>query len=129
MPRTPGTTTTGRKVRRPRSAAARGIADQIGQIVSANAALQRANGELSAENQRLKAELQEIGNALGRLTGNGRRRRGRPSVRLIPTSATATPRRTRRPITDPAVLEKRREALARARQVRAERLAAAKAGG
>jgi hypothetical protein len=125
MPRTPGTTTTRRPGRRPRSAAARGIADQIGQIVSANAALQRENRELSAENQKLMAELREIGNVLDRLTGNGRRRRGRPPVHLL-ASETATPRRKRKPITDPAVLEKRRAALARARQVRAERLAAAR---
>jgi len=39
----------------------------------------------------------------------------------------APPRRARRPITDPEVLEKRRQALAKARAARAERLAAARA--
>jgi hypothetical protein len=77
----------------------------------------------------LKAELREIGTALGRLTGHGRRRRGQSTVHVLPTSVTAQPRRKRKPITDPAVLEKRRAALARARDVRAERLAATKAEG
>lgn len=40
------------------------------------------------------------------------------------TSIPAPARRTRRRVTDPAVLEKRRQALAKARQVRAEKLAA-----
>lgn len=38
------------------------------------------------------------------------------------TSVPAPPRRTRRRVTDPAVLKKRQEALAKARAVRAERL-------
>jgi hypothetical protein len=42
--------------------------------------------------------------------------------------AVTTPRK-RKPITDPEVLEKRRQALAHAREVRAARLAASKAGG
>ncbi len=44
-------------------------------------------------------------------------------------AAAPTPRRPRRKITDPVVLERRREALAKARQVRAEKLAAAKQKG
>ncbi len=48
-----------------------------------------------------------------------RRRRGRPAA----SSTAETPKRTRRKITDPTVLAKRREALARARAVRAERRA------
>ena len=102
------------------------MVDQIAKIVAANDALRRENQELVAQNQHLQVQLREIGNALGRLTGNGRRRRGRLPVQDIQTTK---PRRQRKPITDPQILEKRRAALARARQVRAERLAAAKAEG
>lgn len=93
--------------------------------MSANESLQRENKELTDENQRLRSELTEIGSALGRLTGSrGRRgRRGSEPLAL----AEAKPRRTRRPITDPEVLAKRNQALAKARAARAERLAAAKA--
>ena len=44
------------------------------------------------------------------------------------TSVPAPARRTRRRVTDPAVLKKRQEALAKARAVRAERLRAQRAG-
>jgi hypothetical protein len=96
--------------------------------VAANEGLQRENRELLAQNEQLRSQLREIGNALDRLTGTGRRRRGRPP-RALPEVANARPVRQRKPITDPAVLEKRRQALAHAREVRAQRLAAAKAGG
>jgi hypothetical protein len=102
--------------------------DQISQIVAANEALQRENRELAAQNQQLHTQLREIGVALDRLTGTGRRRRGRPP-RALPEARIGTPPRKRKPITDPAVLEKRRQALAHAREVRAQRLAASKAGG
>ena len=49
------------------------------------------------------------------------RGRGRPRK----SAAAAPAKRTRRKITDPAVLEKRRAALAKARQVRAQKRAAA----
>ncbi|MGH7918693.1 MAG: hypothetical protein ACREQM_01980 [Candidatus Dormibacteraceae bacterium] len=48
-----------------------------------------------------------------------------------PEDATTIPapvRRTRRKVTDPAVLDKRRKALAKAREVRAQKLAAQRAG-
>jgi hypothetical protein len=96
--------------------------------VSANEALQRENRELAAQNDQLRSQLREIGSALDRLTGGGRRRRGRPP-RALPELGNAKPVRQRRPITDPEVLEKRRQALARAREVRAQRLAASKAAG
>ena len=107
----------------------RGIVDQITQLVSANEALQRENRELVDENQRLRGELMQIGSALGRLTGGGGRgRRGRRGAELtLPGTAEARPRRQRKPITDPEALEKRKQALVRARAVRAERLAAARA--
>ena len=42
--------------------------------------------------------------------------------------ADPTPRRQRKPITDPEQLERRRQALAKARAARAEKLAAARVG-
>jgi len=97
--------------------------------VSANETLQRANHELTEENQRLRAELTQIGSALGSLTA-GRRGRGRRGAAGAVTLALpeAKPRRTRKPITDPEVLARRNAALAKARAARAEKLAAAREG-
>jgi hypothetical protein len=106
--------------------------DQITQLVTANEALQRENRELVEENQRLRGELLQIGSALGRLTGGApaRGRRGRRGAEFALTVAPdIRPRRQRKPITDPEALEKRKQALVRARAVRAERLAAARAAG
>ncbi|HXM58635.1 MAG TPA: hypothetical protein VOB72_24755 [Candidatus Dormibacteraeota bacterium] len=100
--------------------------------MTANEALQRENRELVEENQRLRGELTQIGSALGRLAGpgGGRGRRGRRGAELPLTVAPeAKPRRPRKPITDPDALERRKQALVRARAVRAERLAAARAAG
>ena len=88
------------------------------------------NAELEAENRRLRQLIDEISRSL----------RLKPATAIATTTATATaPRRRGRPpkvvdaavrvrrkITDPVVLEKRRAALAKARAVRAERLAAAR---
>ncbi len=49
-----------------------------------------------------------------------------PSSRRRRAEVAARPSRTRRKLTDPVVLEKRRQALTKARQARSERLAAAK---
>ena len=82
--------------------------------------------ELEAENARLRQLLDEISRSLrapaatAPAAGATERRRGRP--RKNPEA----PVRRRRKITDPEVLEKRRNALAKARAVRAERLAAAR---
>ena len=128
MPRTPsGTNSTGRSRRRN----ARGRSDagsvvgQISQLVTANETLQRENRQLAEENQRLRGELTEIGSALGRLTGapRGRGRRGAAAL-VLPE---VKPRRQRRPITDPEQLERRKQALAKARAARAEKLAEARA--
>lgn len=105
---------------------ARTIVDQIAQLVAANEGLQRENRELTEENLRLRGELTEIGSALGRLTGAPRGRRGRRGSEPL-LLAEVKPRRQRRPITDPEVLAKRNQALAKARAARAERLAAARA--
>ena len=130
MPRTPRNGRASTRGRRSRSliGGTQPIVDQISQIVSANEALQRENRELAAQNEQLRTQLREIGTALDRLTGSSRRRRGRPP-RALPEIRGAKPVRQRRPITDPEVLEKRRQALARAREVRAQRLAASKAAG
>src|SRR2546429_8187876 len=127
MPR--GTSTTIARSRR-RSTRARSdagsVVSQITQLVTANETLKRENAELQAVNDQLQAQLAEIGSTLGRLTG-GRGRRGRRGA--IPTAtAEAKPTRLRRPITDPAALERRRQALAKARAARAEELKAAREG-
>ena len=129
MPR--GTSTTkaagsrGRRSDRRRS----GTGDVIGQItqlVSANQALRLENAELLAKNELLRTQLAEIGQALGKLTGTSRR--GRRAA--VPSAVVdQRPRRQRKPITNPEVLERRRQALVKARAVRAERLAAARAEG
>lgn len=97
--------------------------------MSANETLQRENQNLVEENRRLRGELVEIGSALGRLTGGPRARRARRGAEVVVEAVAEAkpPRRQRRPITDPVVLEKRRQALARARAARAERIAAARA--
>jgi hypothetical protein len=77
------------------------------------------NKQLRSEVQRLQRELRAVQSALAGLAPGGGRRRAAESAR---------PRRARRPITDPAVLERRRAALEKARQVRAEKRAAAKGG-
>jgi hypothetical protein len=103
------------------------VVTQITQLVTANETLQRANRDLTEENERLRGELTQIGSALGTLTG-GRRARGRRGAAAALAVPDAKPRRQRRPITDPEVLARRNAALAKARAARAEKLAAAKAG-
>jgi hypothetical protein len=128
MPRTSsnGSTAKRRRGRSTTGTDTRLVVAHITQLVAANETLQRANRELTEENQRLRSELTEIGSALGSLTG-GRRGRGRrgAAALLLPE---AKPRRQRKPITDPEVLARRNAALAKARAARAEKLAAAKAG-
>ena len=77
------------------------------------------NKTLRSEVKRLQRELMAVQSALAGLAPGGSRRRSSDGTR---------PRRTRRPITDPAVLERRRAALAKAREVRAQKRAAAKGG-
>jgi hypothetical protein len=127
MPRTSSTnaSTTRRRRRTAQGADTRLVVTQITQLVAANETLQRANRELTEENQRLRGELTEIGSALGSLMG-GRRGRGRRGAVALALPE-AKPRQKRKPITDPEVLARRNAALAKARAARAERLAAAKA--
>jgi hypothetical protein len=109
---TPTTRTTGRRTTRARTDAG-SVVGRITQLVVVNETLKLANAELTAENQRLGVELAAIGSALGRLNGSPRRR-GRRGAELV-TTAEAKPRRQRKPITDPVILERRRAALAKAR--------------
>ena len=127
MPRTRSTTTstTRRRRRIAQGPDTRLVVTQITQLVAANEQLQRANHELTEENERLRGELTAIGSALGSLTG-GRRGRGRGGAAVLALPE-AKPRRQRRPITDPEVLARRNAALAKARAARAEKLAAARA--
>lgn len=95
-------------------------------------ALVAENRALTREIDRLKALLGRVA-ALAAPTGSPSpvarsSKRGRPGT--SPDTSSATPglvKRPRKKITDPAVLEKRRSALAKARQVRAERLAQSRA--
>lgn len=125
MPRTSqgNRATTGRRRSTRTGAGSRAVVDQITQIVSANQTLQREVKELTTENARLRSQLQEIGSALGRLTGS----RGRGARAALAVAGEARPKRTRKPITDPEQLERRRQALAKARAARSEKLAAARA--
>ena len=104
------------------------VVGQISQIVAANQELQRQRQDLQAENDRLRRELTEIGAALGQLTGGGRRGRGRRGSEVLGL-AEVKAKRQRKPITDPELLERRRQALAKARAARAEKLAAARTDG
>jgi hypothetical protein len=127
MPRgtSTGTNGTRRGATRGRSDAG-SVVGQVTQLVAANESLKRENAELLAVNEQLRAQLLEIGTALGRLTGV-RARRGRRGAELT-VVAEAKPKRQRRPITDPDALERRRQALAKARAARAEKRAAAREG-
>ena len=103
------------------------VVGQITQLIATNETLKRENAELLAVNEQLRAHLAEIGSTLGRLTG-GPRRRGRRAAEPFSVVAEAKPKRTRKPITDPVQIERRGAALAKARAVRAEKLAKAKTG-
>ena len=130
MPRGKSATTALDGTRRRRSTSARSdtaaVVGQITQLFAANETLKRENAELLAVNEQLRAQLLEIGSTLGRLTG-GPLRRGRRSPAPL-MLAEPKPRRQRKPITDPEQLERRRQALAKARAARAEKLAAAREG-
>jgi hypothetical protein len=126
MPRGTAATTRRRRTTRTRTDAG-SVIGQITQLVATNENLKRENAELLAVNEQLRAHLAEIGITLGRLTG-GPRRRGRRGAEPFAVVAEAKPKRTRKPITDPEQLERRRAALAKARAARAEKLAAAREG-
>ncbi len=127
MPRTSSATasTTRRRRRTAQGTDTRLVVTQITQLVAANESLKLENAKLQALNEQLRSELTQIGSALGSLTG-GRRGRGRRGATALALPE-ATPRRKRKPITDPDVLAKRSAALAKAPAARAKKLAAARA--
>src|ERR1041385_1475088 len=127
MPRgIPNTATRGRRSTRARSAA-NSVVGQVTQLVAANETLKRENAELLALNEQLRAQLDQIGSALGVLPSGRGPRGGRGAAQPF-TLADVKPKRTRKPITDPEQIERRRAALAKARAARAEKLAAARGG-
>ena len=69
------------------------VVGQAAELVAANETLKRENAELLAVNEQLRAQLLDIGSALGRLTG-GPRRRGRGGAKLA-VVAGAKPKRVR----------------------------------
>lgn len=85
-------------------------ADGLAQIVDRINGLVARNRQLESENQRLQSMLEEIRGVLNVTDGR--------------TAATAPRRRRKSP--SPEVLEKRREALAKARAVRLAKIRAAK---
>jgi len=126
MPRGTSTATNGARRRRATTRARSdtgSVVGQITQIVAANETLRRENAELLAANAQLRAQLTEIGTTLGRLTGGSRRGRGATQQLVL---AEPKQRQKRKPITDPDQLERRRQALTKARAARAEKLAAAR---
>jgi len=110
-----------RRSRTPAGAATNGSAttllSQVSELVSENQALVRENKELQSVLARVSQAVQGL--------------RARPVTSRRPTVGGAAPqpkaRRQRRRITDPATLERRRAALAKARAVLAERRASKKA--
>jgi hypothetical protein len=94
---------------------------KVMRILADNKQLSQRVRTLSAENERLRAELAEIESAVGRTGGNRA-----PATRRRRTTRRSSARAARR-ITDPELLEKRRQAAARARAVRAQRLAESRA--
>lgn len=115
-------------VRRTRRASAplSGGGDPASALLQSVQRLVSENQALVKENERLKAVLARISGLAGE-TGVAASATSRPRRRSasspVPEAAAPTrTKRTRRPITDPVALERRRNALAKARAVRAERL-------
>jgi hypothetical protein len=92
---------------------------QVTQLVDENRALTR-------ENQELHTILARIGQTVQKLTIRPISSAQRRTVAGQATPAPARARRQRRRVTDPAALERRRAALAKARQVLAAKRAAEK---
>jgi len=114
----------GRKRGRPSQSAngsAAGLLSQVSALVTENLKLARENKELHSVLDGISQSVQRFGSALGR---SGRR----IGVQLASARRTSGKSRTRRRITDPLALERRRAALAKARQVLAAKRAAARKG-
>jgi hypothetical protein len=97
------------------------LLSQVSALVTENLKLARENKELHSVLDGISQSVQRFGTALGR--SSRRIRVQLPSIRR-----TSGRSRTRRRITDPAALERRRAALAKARQVLAAKRAAARKG-
>ena len=97
------------------------LLSQVSELVNENQALVRENKELHTIIARVTQAVHIVSSA-----PRGNRRRLQVG-RVAAPKANGHPRQRRR-ITDPASLERRRAALAKARQVLAERRAAEKAG-
>ncbi len=100
---------------------AAGLLSQVSALVTENLKLARENKELHSVLDGISQSVQRFGSAVGR--SSRRIRVQLPSIRR-----TSGRSRTRRRITDPAALERRRAALAKARQVLAAKRAAARKG-
>ena len=98
---------------------AAGLLSQVSALVTENLKLARENKELHSVLDTITQSVQRFGSALGRST----RQVAAASIRR-----TSGKSRTRRRITDPVALERRRAALAKARSVLAAKRAAARRG-
>jgi hypothetical protein len=124
--RSTSATRTRRTSRSADAGAAAVLVENLNAVVQENASLRR-------QNEKLLSLLNRIGGLLADVAtppaANGRRTRGRPagaaSGAAAAPAAAAPVKRTRGKITDPEVLRKRSEALAKARAVRAAKRAAA----
>ena len=99
------------------------LLSQVSELVNQNQALARENKELHSIIARVTQAVQIVSSS----PRGSRRRLDEPGGRVARSRPNGG-RRQRRRITDPASLERRRAALAKARQVLAERRAAEKAG-
>ena len=99
------------------------LLSQVSELVNENQALARENKELRSIVARVTQAVQIMSSS----PRGSRRRLNEPGGRVARSRPNGG-RRQRRRITDPASLERRRAALAKARQVLAERRAAEKAG-
>ena len=114
----------GRKRGRPTQSAngsAAGLLTQVSALVTENLKLARENKELHSVLDTITQSVQRVGSAIGR-TSRGIR------IQSPITRRTSGGKRTRRRITDPVALERRRAALAKARSVLAAKRAAARRG-
>ena len=123
----PRTTKRRRRTKAQMAAAANGtpatLLSQVTELVNENQALVRENKELHSIIARVTQAVQIVSSS----PRGSRRRLDEPGERVARSRPNGG-RRQRRRITDPASLERRRAALAKARQVLAERRAAEKAG-
>ena len=110
-----------RRRRRGQGDSANGLASSL---LSQVTDLVAENKQLTQENRELRAIVDRVSQAV---KGASSRRKSAAAEAGSSTGGQVRQRRTRRKITDPATLERRRAALAKARKVLADRRAASKA--